>query len=70
MQRFEFVETRRIGEKRNNRKYKIPLCPEVKGPIRIELAYFGTGSNPAVYKLFYWFIRDLAIFDWFIIGLR
>ena len=66
MQRFEFVETRRIGEKRNNRKYKIPLCPEVKGPIRIELAYFGTGSNLPVYKLF----LSGQIVDWFIMGLR
>ena len=41
MQRFEFIETQRFGEKRNNLKYKIPLWPDVKGPVRIELAYFG-----------------------------
>ena len=41
MQRFEFIETQRYGEKRNNLKYKIPLWPDVKGPVRIELAYFG-----------------------------
>ena len=41
MHRFEFVETPRLGEKRNNRKYKIPLWPDINGPVRIELAYFG-----------------------------
>lgn len=48
MQRFEFVETRRLGEKRNNRKYKIPLWPKVKGPIRIELEYFGKYANALI----------------------
>ena len=46
MQRFEFIETRRFGEKRNNLKYKIPLWPDVKGPVRIELAYFGIPLSP------------------------
>ena len=46
MQRFEFIETRRFGEKRNNLKYKIPLWPDVKGPVRIELAYFGILLSP------------------------
>ena len=50
MQRFEFIETRRFGEKRNNLKYKIPLWPDVKGPVRIELAYFGISISPPTHQ--------------------